>query len=54
MSTHTISIGSDSEVMTLTQLQMPPEQDDRLSLLLEKQQAETLGIEERSELSALM
>ena len=33
---------------------MPPEQDDRLSLLLYKQQAETLGIEERSELSALM
>jgi len=49
-----VESASDSEVMALTQLQMPPDQDDRLSLLLYKQQAETLGIEERSELSALM
>ncbi|MBO1347253.1 MAG: hypothetical protein EBE86_007580 [Hormoscilla sp. GUM202] len=49
-----VESASDSEVMALTQLQMPPAQDDRLSLLLYKQQAETLGIEERSELSALM
>jgi len=45
---------ADSEVMALTQMQMPPDQDDRLSLLLYKQQAETIAEEERAELSALM
>lgn len=40
--------------MALTQMQMPPDQDDRLSLLLYKQQAETIAEEERAELSALM
>ncbi len=45
---------SDEEVLTLTELQMEPSQDRRLSVLLDRQQAGTLTATERSELLALM
>ncbi len=45
---------SDEEVMALTELQMEPEQDRRLSELLDKQQARMLTEAERPELQALM
>jgi hypothetical protein len=45
---------SDEDVLELTELQMAPEQDRRLSMLLQKQQAGTLADTERSELLALM
>jgi predicted transcriptional regulator len=45
---------SDEEVMTLTELQMEPEQDRRLSALLQRQQAGELSDAERPELLALM
>ncbi|WP_264307789.1 hypothetical protein [Nodosilinea nodulosa] len=40
--------------MALTQLQMAPEQDRRLSLLLDRQQEGNLSAPERSELQTLM
>lgn len=45
---------SDAEVLALTELQLPPEQDRRLSALLDRQQAGTLTEAERPELAALM
>jgi hypothetical protein len=45
---------SDEEVLDLTELQMAPERDRRLSALLQKQQAGKLPDPERSELSVLM
>lgn len=45
---------SDEDVLALTQLQLPPRQDRRLSLLLEKQQAGTLPHTEQAELVTLM
>jgi hypothetical protein len=45
---------SDEEVLALTELQMVPEQDRRLSALLQKQQEEALSAPERAELIALM
>lgn len=45
---------SDEEVMALTELQMEPEQDRRLSELLDRQQAGMLTEAERPELQALM
>jgi hypothetical protein len=45
---------SDEEVLALTELQMVPEQDRRLSALLQKQQEEALSAPERAELFALM
>jgi len=45
---------SDEEVLALTELQMDPAQDRRLSVLLDKQQAGELSEAERSELLALM
>lgn len=45
---------SDEQVMALTELQMIPEQDARLSELLFKQQAGTLIESEPEELEALM
>lgn len=45
---------SNQEVITLTELQMEPEQDQRLSELLYNQQAGTLTDAERSQLWALM
>jgi hypothetical protein len=45
---------SNQEVVALTELQMEPEQDQRLSELLYNQQAGTLTDAERSQLWALM
>jgi predicted DNA-binding protein len=45
---------SDEEVMALAELQLASDQDQRLSSLLDKQQAGTLIEAERSELLALM
>ncbi len=45
---------SDEEVLALTELQMEPDQDRRLSTLLDKQQAGVLTEAERAELLALM
>lgn len=49
-----VSALSDEEVMALAELQMEPEQDARLSELLDKQQSGILTEEERLELQALM
>jgi hypothetical protein len=49
-----ISELNDTQVMALTQLEMPPEQDARLSELLYKQQAATLSPQEPEELEHLM
>lgn len=49
-----ISSLADDEVMALTQLQMEPEQDRQLSLLLDRQQEGNLSEPERSELRTLM
>ncbi len=45
---------SDEEVLVLTELQMEPEQDARLSELLDRQQSGTLTEGDRSELQTLM
>jgi hypothetical protein len=45
---------SDKEVLKLTELQMAPAQDRRLSRLLDRQQAGKLKAEERVELLTLM
>ena len=52
--TESIKSLSDSEVLTLSELQMESEQDLRLSQLLLKQQANTLSETERPELWILM
>lgn len=44
----------DTELLALTTLQLPSGQDLRLSALLERQQAGTLGDAERRELAGLM
>lgn len=49
-----ISDLSDEQVFALTELQMEPEQDARLSELLDRQQAGLLAEEERLGLQALM
>jgi hypothetical protein len=49
-----VSALADSEVLALTELQMEPEQDRRLSELLHRQQAGEVGAGERRELNALM
>jgi hypothetical protein len=49
-----ISILSDEQVLLLTQLQMEPDQDTRLSELLERQQAGILIEDEYAELQTLM
>jgi predicted transcriptional regulator len=49
-----ISSLSDQQVLTLTQLQMEPEQDAQLSKLLDRQQAGLLVESERIELQTLM
>ncbi|MDZ8053947.1 MAG: hypothetical protein RMX68_015010 [Aulosira sp. ZfuVER01] len=49
-----ISVLSDEQVLALTELQMEPEQDARLSELLDCQQAGTLSEDERPKLQALM
>jgi hypothetical protein len=45
---------SDEQVLALTELQMEPEQDTRLSELLDRQQANLLAQDERLELQTLM
>ncbi len=45
---------TDAEVLALTDLQLPADQDARLSLLLDRQQAGSLSEAERPELAALM
>lgn len=45
---------SDEEVVELTELQMLPDQDRRLSTLLRKQQERTLSAPEQAELVTLM
>ncbi len=52
--TESIKSLSDSELLTLSELQMESEQDLRLSQLLLKQQANTLSETERPELWILM
>ncbi len=49
-----ISDLSDERVLALTELQMEPEQDARLSKLLDRQQAGILVEDERLELQTLM
>ncbi len=49
-----VSALTDEEVLKLTELQMPPKEDRRLSKLLSRQQAGKLTPEERTELMALM
>jgi hypothetical protein len=45
---------SDAEVLAGAETQMPPAEDERLSLLLDRQQADLLTSAERTELAALM
>jgi hypothetical protein len=49
-----VSVLSDEQVLVLTELQMEPEQDARLSELLDRQQSGTLSESDRSELQILM
>lgn len=49
-----VSALTDDEVLKLTELQMPPKEDRRLSRLLNRQQAGKLTTEERTELMVLM
>lgn len=49
-----ISNLSDEQLLALTELQMEPDQDTRLSELLDRQQAGLLAEDERLELQALM
>ena len=49
-----VSALSDEQVMALTQLQMEPEQDQRLSDLLDRQQEGIITEAEQIELSSLM
>jgi len=49
-----VSALSDEQVIALTELQMEPDQDARLSDLLERQQSGLLTEEESQELQALM
>lgn len=44
----------DDEVLALTNLQLPPVQDQRLSEMLDRQQASSLSDAERAELGMLM
>ncbi len=45
---------TDKEILALTELQLPPAQDRRLSRLLNRQRASKLAVAERAELMALM
>lgn len=49
-----LSEASDREVLALSELAMEPAQDQRLSVLLDRQQAGELRADERVELMALM
>jgi hypothetical protein len=52
--TPSLSEASNEDVVALTDLEMDPVQDQRLSTLLDRQQAGQLRVEERVELVALM
>ena len=52
--TEPVSSLSDSQVLALTELQMQPVQDQRLSELLDRQQAGTLKEGQQAELHDLM
>ncbi len=54
MNTPLVSSLSDEEVVALADLQLAPEQDQRLSDLLHKQQASQLAEAEHIELTKLM
>ncbi|MBD2456196.1 hypothetical protein H6G80_19220 [Nostoc sp. FACHB-87] len=49
-----VSVLANEQILALTELQMEPEQDSRLSELLERQQAGTITDNERPELQNLM
>ncbi|MEH1853259.1 MAG: hypothetical protein V7L11_16670 [Nostoc sp.] len=49
-----VSVLSDEQVLVLTELQMEPEQDARLSEMLDRQQSGTLSEGDRSELQTLI
>ena len=49
-----VSVLSDEQVLVLTELQMEPEQDARLSEMLDRQQSGTLTKGDHSELQTLM
>ena len=51
---HPVSSLSDDELIQLSRGDMPPAEDQRLSVLLGRQQARTLAPGEEDELSALM
>ncbi len=51
---HSVEQLTDKQVLALTQLELPPAQDKRLSKLLLSQQAGTLSETQRHELLALM
>lgn len=52
--TKPVSALSDSEVIALTQLRLPPIQEQRLTELLDLQQSGTIALTERDELQALI
>ena len=52
--TKPVSALSDSEVIALTQLRLPPIQEQRLTELLDLQQSGTIALTEREELQALI
>lgn len=49
-----IAVCSDAEILNLAEIQMPPAQNERLSFLLEKQNAGKLNESEQTELWQLM
>ena len=49
-----VSVLSDEQVLVLTELQMEPEEDARLSEMLDRQQSGILSEGDRSELQTLM
>jgi hypothetical protein len=49
-----IATWPDEEVLDATDVELPPGEDDRLSKLLDRQQAGTLSDDERSDLVVLM
>lgn len=49
-----ITQASDTELLNLTQIDLPPDQDQRLSTLLERQQTLPLTTTEQSELNQLL
>jgi hypothetical protein len=52
--TEDLGAKSNEEVLAASQTEMPPAEDERLSLLLDRQQAGTLTDAERADLTGLM